>query len=91
MRLVDVVRRQRAGRRVGGERAAGLRDVPAAAIGHGDDQPQPEVALGQLFGVVHAPREFRAQQRAIADEAQAHLIAVQSPRLPAPARRETNS
>ena len=66
-----------AGRRVRGQRAAGLDDVPAAAIGHGDDQPQSAIARRQLLRRLHAAREFGAQHGAVADEGQTHLVAVQ--------------
>ena len=77
LRLADVRRRQRTGGDIRGERAAGLRDIPAAAVGHRHDQPQPGIARGERLGVRMRRASSAPNRLAVADEAQAHLIAVQ--------------
>ena len=60
-----------------GERTACLGDIPAPAIGHGDEQLQAAVARGERLGVLHAPHQFAAEVGTVADEAQPHVAAVQ--------------
>jgi hypothetical protein len=77
MRLADLIGPNDARRHIARKRAARLRDVPAAAVGECDAERQSIVLARELFGVAHRFGDRRAERRAVADEFQAHAIAMQ--------------
>src|SRR6185437_3776556 len=76
-RFVDLVRAQLTAGHGGGGLPAGLHDVPAAAIAHRHVHVQRLVAGGLRHRHVHALAQGLVEGGQVADEAQAHAMAVQ--------------
>ena len=76
--LVDRLGIERAGRHLMGEGARCRRDLAAAAIGQRDGQLQPGVVARQRLAVLDQRDDVRGEAGALADDAQAHAVAVDS-------------
>ena len=79
--FVDIVDRQLPRHDLGGQRAAGLHDVPSAAVADRDHEVEAAVAGGRGLRLGHQALQVGVEAAAVADDTQADVILLESIQL----------